>query len=428
MQRDLLIPYAINQATLETVSAKELEDRTSDWRDTIRLDATLDHNTAGRRITRYLCPTCSQSVYPHAPLRPGGRYFWSHRPRSAEMCPLAIDRPLKPDQINRLIFNGRQEGEAHKDLVSLLCRLALADPQTVDASLKIGEYERPTPEMASEFPHGRFPDVAFSYGQNKVVLEAQLATIALNGINGRRAYYDRLGSALLWITRNFDPSNTIRASLRDILADQRGLILSVDQEVESLSAKEGVFHLRAWIYEYTDRQTHWSNRVVPLTEAIEMARPQRWSDRFKARFVETYDGQSYKDVEIVIALRFANELLEQLHLPGFSKWGQEADDIVCMIGLLISLEIGRPIGSGHPKLISLANSFDRRDRERYRSLVLKAVEHWRPELLAQRSMRDALDRSRLRLIELGEAPYGRNSIIGRLRAIVFPDWKLSPIE
>ncbi len=55
-----------------------------------------------------------------------------------------------------------------------------------------------------------------------MALEAQLATIALYGINGRLAFYDRHGAALLWVTRNFDPVGPLRASMRDILAGQQG--------------------------------------------------------------------------------------------------------------------------------------------------------------------------------------------------------------
>lgn len=427
MKRELLIPYATNAVTGEKVFAEMLAERMADPRDTVRLDATLEHDTATRQAAHFNCPECGQGVYPHAPLRPGGRYYWSHRPKSAENCPLAYGRPLSPDQINRLIFFGRQEGEAHRKLVALLRKLALADPNTRKDTLKINEYERPTPDIAAEFPHGRFPDVAFNYGEAHVVLEAQLATISLHGINGRRAYYDRLGSTLLWIMKNFDPMLPLRASVRDILADQRGLLLSIDKEAQEQSETAGVFHLQAWTFELIGGEPAWNSRVLPLAEIIKLTRPRLWSDDFKQRFTRAYDGKSYKRKDVLDPVDFLNEAMRKLGLSEYAYLDREAAQILAIMRLLISLEAGRPIGSGHPSVVSLANKFDHHDGHRYRSLVVKAIEHWQPELFERQSMQDALDRSGQRLEETREVPFGRTSTIGRLRDLLFPRWELEPV-
>ncbi len=73
----------------------------------------------------------------------------------------------------------------------------------------LGKYEPPADDMRAEFPYGRYPDVQFQIGRTTVILEAQLATITLHGINGRRAFYDRKGSKLLWVMRNFDPDTRL---------------------------------------------------------------------------------------------------------------------------------------------------------------------------------------------------------------------------
>ena len=88
MQRDLLIPYALNEVTKEEIPAVDLPERMADLRATLRLDATLEHDTATRKVTRFLCPACKGTVYPRAPLQPGGRHFWSHRKNSDDDCPL----------------------------------------------------------------------------------------------------------------------------------------------------------------------------------------------------------------------------------------------------------------------------------------------------------------------------------------------------
>lgn len=423
MQRDLLIPYATNERTGEQISAEELGERTSDWRDTIRLDATLDHNTSSRQITHYLCPACGSPVYPHAPTWHNGRSFWAHRPKSAEVCPLASRRPLSPDQINRLIFYGRQEGEPHRSLVALLKRLALADPSTAKDTVRTGEYEPPTPEMRAEFPHGRFPDVAFTYGGAQVVLEAQLATITLYGINGRRAFYDRHGAALLWVTRNFDPVGPLRASMRDILADQQGVLFSVDQEIHEMSAADGVFRLRTWTYDRQDGQVTWAREILPLAEIIERVRPRPWAERIKGKFIQAFDGKRLDAEEAPDPGAFLEAALARIgELSIFKEY--EKENLLAILSLLISLEAGRVIGSGQPNLISMANHFDYSDRHQYRNIVARAIQHWQPDLLKQPSMRASLSRAEKKLQETGDIPFMRDSIIGRLRAELFPDWNL----
>lgn len=423
MQRDLLIPYATNERTGETLWAEALAQRTRDWRDTIRLDATLDHNTATRQITHYLCPACGKAVYPHAPIWLNGRSFWAHRPKSAQYCPLAAGRPLSPDQINRLIFQGRQEGDAHRNLVALLKQLALADPNTIKDTVRTGDYERPTLEMMAEFPHGRFPDVAFTYGKAKVVLEAQLATIALYGINGRRAFYDRQGAALLWVTRNFDPVGPLRASMRDILADQRGCLYSVDREALDLSTTDGLFRLRVWTYDLKDGEIIWTSEIRTLTCIIETVRPRSWAEKFKDDFIEAYGGKSLHAEGASNPDIFLERALSQIGaLNVFTE--HEKENMLVILGLLISLEAGRVVGSGQEKLISVANHFDYSERHGYRNLVIKALMRWQPDLLRQPSMQASLARANRKLQETGDKPFLRDSIIGQLRTVLFPEWKL----
>lgn len=427
MQRDLRIPYATNERTGETVLPADLAGRLVDLRATIRLDATLDHDTATRRATPYLCPVCCKPVYPHAPRIPNGRHFWVHRHKSAKDCPLARRRQLSPDEINRLIFNGVQEGEAHKSLVALLAGTALNDPLTVKDSLRIGKYEPPTDEMRGEFPHGRFPDVAFTYAGDRVVLEAQLATITLYGINGRRAYYDRHGSVLLWVTRHFDPSGPMRHSFRDILADQNGLLLSIDKKALATSAETGTFHLHLWRYELLDGEPLWTSEVLPLADVIKIARPRLWSDDFKERFIEAYDGKNFWHLEKQNPLLFLNEAMRKIGHPEYNKRSEEADGLLVIMRLLISLETGRPVGSAHAALISLANSFYPRSGHRYRSLVLTAIKRWRPDLLMKPSMRFALEQAKKTLMETGDPQYDRTSKIGQLRDLLFPKWDIGPV-
>jgi len=98
--------------------------------------------------------------------------------------------------------------------------------------------------------------------------------------------------------------------------------------------------------------------------------------------------------------------------------------MLALVRLMISLEAGFVTGAGHPKLISLANSFDVNGGHRAGSLVRKAIERWHPELLGKASMVKALGRAADRLKISGESEWGRLSPIGRIRTVLFPDWDL----
>jgi hypothetical protein len=422
-QRKLLIPYAVDADTDEHIPAAALEEQMYDLRSPLRLQATADRDTLRRHARRFECPECRQKVYPHAPLIFDGRHYWSHR-RNAGPCPLEVKRALNPDEINACIFNGRQEGEAHKRLVALLSRLAEQDPDTVPGTLSIGSYESPTPEMRDEFPHGRFPDVAFTYRGDRVVLEAQLATISLYGINGRRAFYERRGNKLLWVMRNFDTRYNLRASVRDIVADQ-GIIFSIDGEIEALCAVDRIFRLRAWQWERGGERCGWKDKIVLLSSALALVTPIKWEEEFKQHWIAAYKGKHYIHDTTLDPLDFLNEAAHRAKMPSFER-GLEADCLLSLMRLLISLEAGSVIGARHPKLISLANSFDQiGDAYRARSLVIRALERWAPSLLVEKSMVSALKRAE-QVIRTGRCKeWGRQSHIGKLREVIFPDWQLA---
>ncbi len=419
--RPLLIPYAIDVERHVKVSATDIAEMMEDPSSTVRLQATAHLSTRTRRPIKFTCPACGQQLYPRAPVFNGTRYFWSHLPRGAYECPLEVKRKLTPDQINARIFHGRQEGEAHKNLVALLARLAETDPNV--GSVTLGAYERPTDEMRSEFPFGRFPDIQFECEGKKVVLEAQLATITLHGINGRRAFYDRMGTALLWVMRNFDPTGPMRASVRDIIADQGGLLFSVDSEVIAECEADGGFRLRAWTY-HAEREEPWDSSIVTIAEAAARARPRRWADDFKERWVKTYQGGYYHMPGLPDPYDMLNEAAEQAALPPFGPNSGSAC-ILSLVRLLISLEAGVVTGSGHPKLISIANDFDSNGGHRALTLVRKAIEHWQPHLLERNSMQNALQRAQEKMRAESAKEWGRRSAIGRLREVLFPDWILS---
>lgn len=425
MSRDLLIPYALVATSGVRITASELAEQMADPRSPLRLQATADRDTERRRAIRFSCPACGHAVYPHAPVVRGGRYFWSHRPKAAAFCPLERKRALSPDEINRLIFWGRQESEAHRNLVLLLASAAERDPRTVEGSTQIGVYKPPTLEMRDEFPYGRYPDVSFLYGQEKIVLEAQLATISLHGINGRRAFYERSGATLLWVMRNFSPNGPLRASVLDILADQAGHIFSVDRETEELSREDLTVRLRCWQYDRGFEGVNWSERVITLGEAIRVANPLWWARDFKRRWVEAYDGKNCFYDDVPDPQIFIQEAAVEAALTA-SECSRLDKSTIEIVRLLIALEAGRVVGTRNTRLISMANSFHRRVGYRARTLVVRALERWQPALLEKPSMKIALNSASDALAQPGEREWGQTSPIGKLRSVLFPDWKIEP--
>lgn len=414
MLSPLLVPYAFDECG-RRVPAEQLAVLMEDKRATARLQATQSVAVIGRPVRTYRCPACNARVYPHAPRVPEGRYFWAHRPGGSENCPLAGDRPLSPDQINRMIFLGRQEGVAHRDLVTRLVEMARMDPAIDPESIRREEYVPPDP--SSDLPHGRFPDVSFIFEGNRVVLEAQLATIALHGINGRRAFYDRNNTTLLWVMPDLDPTLPLRASVRDILADQHGHLFTLPPD-----RSDAAFLLTLWRYQREGPEDRWNSQTVTLRDAIRVANPFAWSDDFKRRFIAVFRNENLFEVDDHSPYEFTDELVARM---GFPDGRLDDKSLAQLVRLLISLEHGDVVGARHPKLISLVNQFSKID-PRLSPLVRAAIEFWQPALLEEESVQAEFSRAgqKRRLEHL--APWSRDSFVGHLREILFPRWRLSP--
>ena len=225
---------------------------------------------------------------------------------------------------------------------------------------------------------------------------------------------------MLWVMRNFDPSGLLRASVRDIIADQQGTLFSIDQEVERLITADNAFRLRVWSVN-GDEQS-WSNAILPIRECVQLAAHRRWPDDFKKRWADDYKGIDYRDP---LAPNIADRLIELRDQLKFTLDVEELISLLPIIRLLISLESGFVSGSNHKELISLANRFDDGDNYKALNLVLKAIEYWKPELLTRSSMQNAIKRAEVRLRLAGPKPWGQTSLIGRVREVLFPDWKLN---
>ena len=420
VQRTLLIAYAKNEDTQRTVSAAEIAHLLQDARDQTRLRSTALHDTRERKRTPFTCPACFQLVYPHAPrVKPGGRYFWSHKAGGARFCPLERKRSFTPDDIGRSIFQGRQEGQAHKDLVAQLKRMAEHDPGVQPESIEEGEYEPPASENRSEFPHGRFPDLKFSFRGRRIVIEAQLAAIALDAINGRRAFYDRNGQCLLWVTRGMSKEimqGIMRAYLRDLLADQKGVLFSVDPEICALSEHDNLFRLHAWDYDFTssDGET-WRDQILTLDEVLAHPAVLPWHLDFKERWASTFAHDRYRHVTYNQQQTLCRELEERCGIR------EPIDtELLRVLNLLICLETSNVLWSGHDKLISLVHStLDGEARQPAARLINRALLHWHPSLADEPKVA-----RKIRSLCSSVLQWRRKTPLGVIRDKLFPEWEL----
>jgi hypothetical protein len=419
--RKLQIPSVIEEATGRNWSPDDLAVMDRLDRSSLRLLVTARRIRQGVHPRIFRCNSCRGLVYPR---EAGGigRPHWVHRtgPNADRPCEYDKRRILTPDEINGLIFRGRQESAAHRDLVDLLYRLAKADPNTAHGIPNPDSYYKPEPDK-----HGLYPDVRFDHSSQQVVLEAQLATISLHTINLRRTSYDAGMVALIWVTRNFDPRSVIRASVMDIAADQRGMIFDIPAELVKLSETDSLFRLRRWYF----KGGEWISEVVSIADAIRLVVPRPpWHADFKRRWIEVARSIRYMDIAPSVRSEFKAELETKL---GFndSHSVDEIDHIdwLWFANIMISIEYGQVLGYHHEKIVSCVHSvLQSEDLFRAFKLFKLALEQWLPELakdpkiLKKFSQADTFCRTK------NLRPWTRKDRAGRLREVLFPDWKLAP--
>jgi hypothetical protein len=390
-------------------------------RSALRLLVTARRMRQGAHPRIFRCNSCRGLVYPR---EAGGigRPHWIHRtkPNANRPCEYDRRRKLTPDEISRLIFRGRQESAAHRDLVNLLYKLAKADPDTAPDIPDADSYYKPEPDR-----HGLYPDIRFEHSGQQVVLEAQLATISLHTINLRRTSYDAGKVALIWVTRNFDPRSVIRASVMDIAADQRGMIFDIPSELVERCEADGLFRLRLWHI----KGGEWVSEVVLIADAVRLVMPRPpWHTDFKRRWIEVARGVRYMDIAPGVRSDFKAELETQIGVSE-SLDAEEIDhtDWLWFANVLISMECGQVLGYHHEKIISCVHSvLQSEDLLRAFKLFKLALEQWLPELVKDPKILKKLSQADIDCRARNLRPWKRDDRAGRLRDILFPDWQLPP--
>lgn len=365
----------------------------------------------------FRCPECSGHLYPRGGMN-GLVAHWAHLGKY--LCPLETRRRLTPDEVSGIIFRGRQEGQAHTRLRLLLHRLAGLDPMTEPESLRTNKYDKP------EQGTGCYPDVLFRHGGRTIVLEAQLAPVSLSTIATRRDHYDRQGAHLLWVTQHFDPENCSRLFKWDVIADQAGVMFSIDQEIVSLAEADGSFRLRRFIYDR--KTTKWSSSIVRLAEiefperGLTSLSDEQWARTFKRLWIIASEQEDRSELFAI----HIDALLARIGREGEPGDGRYSDSAITnVISTLLSIERGEPVdyrqGLVHMMDMRVPGCFAGRCAPLFRL----ALRHFQPELLEHRTVRHAFRKAREKCIGLGLTEFDRTSLWGDVWSTLFPAHKLT---
>ncbi len=410
-----MIPIAIDVQTGELLPASRLAEMSPTELHHRRRLALASGPVQGQTPRPLQCIGCRSLVYP----RKGGvgdRPHWVHRGRPADTgrwCPYDRGPKLDEGQINRRIFQGRQESKEHQDLVRLLHGLAIADPKTAPDPPNPDTYFKPDPDK-----HGLFPDVRFTHGGRDIVIEAQLATIALVTIDRRRSRYEKAGVALLWVMRRFDPSAFVKSSALDVAADQIGIIFDLPQEVVTASQADGLMRLRRW---RLDAKDVWLSDVVMLAEAIQSASPEPWHGDFKRRWIAAAAGQNYFSIPRETTDAFNDELVERTGLSCTQDINGSNFEWMRVANILIAIESGVVTGYGYSNLTSVVNATGAADLVLASGMIRLALSQWRPKILEIESVRNTFKRNKQLVADKGAAAWTREGDAGLLLRSLFPE-------
>lgn len=147
-----------------------------------------------RGLPLYACPICSVPVT-LAGRRETRRFFFRHTIEDGS-CPAITRGELSRDEINARRYNGIKESALHRTMKAWVVQCMQLDSQFSDIAAEQTIVSRVTGEL-------RRPDVSAKFNGRPVVVEIQLSTTYLDVIAARRHFYQKQGTALLWVFADF---------------------------------------------------------------------------------------------------------------------------------------------------------------------------------------------------------------------------------
>lgn len=148
--------------------------------------------------TKYKCPICLDELL----IRGGVQqtYHFKHPIDPSAKCPYRANQQMTAEQILARKYDGAKESFDHKQLKSMIVE-SLQFDAAVDQSSICVEKRITLGDPSQDWAAWRQPDVQANRNGQHFVFEVQLATTFLSVVAGRRVFYSKNGSALLWIFR-----------------------------------------------------------------------------------------------------------------------------------------------------------------------------------------------------------------------------------
>lgn len=415
-------PYAIESVGFRAIPKAEIDALSNLEAGNWRLEATEAKLRGGS--PRFACLGCGAGLYPK--YGPGGiadktvGRLWAHFARADGLpndCPYSIGRPLTWDQLDALIYQGRQEGPVHRAIVARIVEMAKATEGIEADSIKDGEYVRSKTKECM----GRFPDVYFETAFGKFAFEVQLSPITLHRIVERMEFYRGEGIALIWVTSDFLPEALRRSWAWDVVASQGSRAFTVTAEHVNRARETHRFVLR---------MSKWNEDAKRFDDAETDLRDlavKPWHVDVKERW-KIAAGNSWRNV---LEPGLVHEILEHIGVAIAKGDELREYDFAPLINALISLEAGEVIGSKHPNLRAhMDSAVETKSLRGCARLLDLAVAHYRPELLHSDKSPDPGTQSPLarkfKDFASNTPQLDRNSTVGKVRAVLFPDWELPP--
>lgn len=148
--------------------------------------------------TKYKCPICWDKL-----LIRGSElqtYHFKHPIDPSAKCPYRTNQQMTADQILARKYDGAKESFDHKRLKSMIVESLQFDAAVDQSTIQL-EKRITLGDPDQDWAAWRQPDVQAIRNGQHFVFEVQLATTFLAVVAGRRVFYAKNGSALLWIFR-----------------------------------------------------------------------------------------------------------------------------------------------------------------------------------------------------------------------------------
>ncbi len=344
---------------MNALTRQQINELRSDIQERLGTDAPI-----------FTCLECSTPLTLRSSTR--HRFFFRHTLEDGR-CSAITKGKLSQADIRALAYGRRDESPRHIALKEHIRRSLEADPTfsriVVEQRLK-----------GTDPKTWRKPDIRAQLGDQIFAFEAQVNPTFLDVIIERGQFYRREGIVLSWILPDFSPHDR-QLYEDDILQNNRGTILVVDEQTVAKSEAAGQFLVKCWKARLDKNSTTWAEEIVPFSDLeFDVERQQVYAPfdttpeglkaQLEALLGEAHEPRASDPVQAWAQIR-----------AGFAQFGIRLDGdygetrtFRSMFLALMSLELGRPYRLKFKKLIEVAHNIRSGTRALFPAFIACAAE------------------------------------------------------